>query len=426
MTKIREGYKETEIGVIPEDWEVKSFGEVSKVSQGLQIAISERFKNEADNRLPYITIQYINNPYDINNQYFVENPKLNVVCNYNDVLMTRTGNTGVVVTNQHGVFHNNFFKIDFNRDIIDRDFLVYYLNFIRKIVISRAGITTIPDLKHSNFYSIPMILPKKAEQQRIAEILSTTDAYIENLDKIIEDYQLLKKGMMKKLLTEGIGHTEFKETEIGRIPKEWEVVKLSEVGKFSAGGADKKIKEDETEINLINYMDVYKNHKIDNNIDFMKVTATQKEIAEKSVSIGDVLFTPSSETPDDIGHSAVVTENIPLGVYSYHLIKLKFERNINLYYKGYMFAAPYVLKQFSTLSQGSTRFTLSPSQFGKVKIAIPTNHKEQEAIANVLMNIDSVISNYINDLLNFKELKLSLMDKLLTGKIRVNSSQQEA
>ena len=73
------------------------------------------------------------------------------------------------------------------------------------------------------------------EQQKIAEILSTVDETIEKTDSIIEETRQLKKGLMQKLFTEGIGHTRFKETKIGRIPEEWEVVKLDEITKIMVG-----------------------------------------------------------------------------------------------------------------------------------------------------------------------------------------------
>ncbi len=70
--------------------------------------------------------------------------------------MTRTGNTGVVVSGVEGVFHNNFFKINYDKGIIDKDFLVYYLNMKRtqNIILTKAGTSTIPDLNHNDFYSI--------------------------------------------------------------------------------------------------------------------------------------------------------------------------------------------------------------------------------------------------------------------------------
>lgn len=198
-----EKFKDTEIGRIPEEWDIKKFKDVSKVSQGLQIAIDNRFKESGLNRLPYITIQYLNDKTNYDNQYYVENANQSVICSIDDVLMTRTGNTGVVITNENGVFHNNFFKIDYHRSILDKDFLVYYLKseLIQSIIIRYAGTTTIPDLNHGDFYKIPVVIPLITEQKKIASILLSVDEQIDQYKSKKEKLQELKKGLMQKLLT---------------------------------------------------------------------------------------------------------------------------------------------------------------------------------------------------------------------------------
>ena len=196
-------FRMSEVGEIPASWEVKKFSEISKVNQGLQIAIEDRFKEDGQYRLPYITIQYINDKNNKDNEFYIENPNKSVVCSEDDILMTRTGNTGEVVTNEHGVFHNNFFKIDFNRDLLIKDYLVYYLKSkkIQNLIIRYAGSTTIPDLKHSDFYRIPVLIPSIDEQVKIAQILSSVDNEIEEYENKKEKLEELKKGLMQQLLT---------------------------------------------------------------------------------------------------------------------------------------------------------------------------------------------------------------------------------
>ena len=103
-------FKDSELGRIPQSWEVVKFKEITKVRQGLQIPISKRKKEKCENCYEYITIQFIKNNKEVE---YIENPQKTVICTENDILMTRTGNTGIVVTNVKGVFHNNFFLIDF-------------------------------------------------------------------------------------------------------------------------------------------------------------------------------------------------------------------------------------------------------------------------------------------------------------------------
>lgn len=193
-------FKQTELGEIPVEWEVKSFKDISTVNQGLQIPISKRYTDNPGHRYFYITNQFLKEDGET---YFIENPKESVICTKEDILMTRTGNTGIVVSNVEGVFHNNFFKISFDRDIVDKNFLLFYLTseMIQYKIRILAGSTTIPDLNHGDFYSLPILIPALKEQRKIASILSSVDEQIESYEQEKEKYLALKKGLMQQLLT---------------------------------------------------------------------------------------------------------------------------------------------------------------------------------------------------------------------------------
>lgn len=175
---------------------------ITKVRQGYQIEISSRKKEEGENRFVYITVQYINNP----KKYleYIENPPLEVISKYDDILFTRTGNTGQIVTNIVGVYHNNFFKVDFDRKLISKDYLLLFLQWepVKGLILELAGTTTIPDLKHKDFYSIPIFFPKTLEEQ------NTITASINKVNEVVEEYETelsklesLKSGLMHDLLT---------------------------------------------------------------------------------------------------------------------------------------------------------------------------------------------------------------------------------
>ena len=102
--KVKEGYKQTEVGVIPEDWERQFFGDICWVNQGLQIPIENRKKRQSALSKVYITIQYVNGSKETE---YIDEYTPSVCCEIDDLLMTRTGNTGILVTNVNGVFHNN-------------------------------------------------------------------------------------------------------------------------------------------------------------------------------------------------------------------------------------------------------------------------------------------------------------------------------
>ena len=145
-----------------------------KVSQGLQIPIGKRKNDKGRNRYKYITIQYLNGS---KKEEYIENPNERVICNKEDILMTRTGNTGQVITNVEGVFHNNFFKMDYDRKIINKEFLIKYFEneLIYKDIIRRATTSTIPDLSHSQFYKMSIDLPPLELQNQFSQIVKQID-----------------------------------------------------------------------------------------------------------------------------------------------------------------------------------------------------------------------------------------------------------
>ena len=211
---VKEGYKLTDVGVIPIDWEESTFKNICWVNQGLQIPISHRLTLPNRDSKVYITIQYLNDGKSIE---YIDDYVPSVYCSEDDILMTRTGNTGIVVSGVEGVFHNNFFKINFDRKRINKNFLIYYLNqpFTKKIILAKAGTSTIPDLNHKDFYSIPIVLPPTIEEQTaIATALTEADALISGIEKLIAKKRDIKQGAMQKLLSPTEG---------------WEVKKLGEI-----------------------------------------------------------------------------------------------------------------------------------------------------------------------------------------------------
>ena len=139
---------------IPKHWKIKKLGEICKVNQGLQIAIEERFTEPIENGYFYITNEFLK--ANSKTKYYIKNPSKSVLCSKEDILMTRTGNTGIVVSDVEGVFHNNFFKIDYDKKLLHKDYLVYYLKNDRMQydILVKAGNSTIPDLNHSDFYTL--------------------------------------------------------------------------------------------------------------------------------------------------------------------------------------------------------------------------------------------------------------------------------
>jgi type I restriction enzyme S subunit len=193
------------LGLVPEHWEINIFRRFCSLNQGLQIAQSERFDNPSQNRYKYLTVEEINSGEDYNSDY-IEDPPENVICDEDDVLLARTGATGEVISDFHGAFHNNFFKINFDRGRIEKGFLVYYLKneLIKKNLLAKAGLTTVPDLNHRYFLDTTLLLPPKEEQREIIRYLNTElEEYDEGINKIREGIDILKE-YRTALITEAV------------------------------------------------------------------------------------------------------------------------------------------------------------------------------------------------------------------------------
>lgn len=165
--------------------------ELCTVNQGLQIPISKRFTEDGPNRYFYITVQFLK---ENGENYYIENPSSSVICNKDDILVVRTGNTGQVLTGVKGCFHNNFFKVTPNEIIIKR-YLYWSLNNSKmyKVMLNAASGTTIPDLKHSSFYGLEISVPSKDNQLKIIKILDAIDFKIKINKKINNNlFEILK------------------------------------------------------------------------------------------------------------------------------------------------------------------------------------------------------------------------------------------
>ncbi len=206
------------LGRINNHYKFDTFKRVCKLKQGLQIDQELRFFEPAPNRLPYITIKAINKGEDADNVEYIENADKGVICNPDEILLARTGATGEVVTGLHGVFHNNFFKIIFNRSLLNKDYLVFYLNnsAIKSYLLLLAGTTTIPDLNHRAFFSAPIVIPEINEQIEIANYLQkrtiAIDQLIKNIEAQIEKLQELRKIKIYEAVTGKIKVNAYAET----------------------------------------------------------------------------------------------------------------------------------------------------------------------------------------------------------------------
>lgn len=360
-------------------WNLKSFKELVKINQGLQIPISERLLVKEQNTLFYITNEFLKK--NSKATYYIKNAPSSVICDEEDILMTRTGNTGMVVTNVSGAFHNNFFKIKYP-NYINKDFLVYFLrlpktqNQIRKL----AGTSTIPDLNHTDFYKIKFRYPDLEEQHKISSFLSSVDKRNELLEQKKVKLEEYKKGVMQQIF-----HKEIRfKNESGTEFPEWEKKTLNNIAKKQSSS----ISANTLEGNSGRYK-IYGASGFLQNIDFFKHSLPYISIVKDGAGVGRTLLC-------DAFSSVLGTLDV---------LKPKEETNINFLF--------YQLNQirFSKYITGSTIPHIYYKDYSKENLLIPCL-EEQNKIGDFLASIDKKIELVKNQIESTKQYKKGLLQQM--------------
>lgn len=405
--------KPSSLGAIPAEWQSVKFGSVTKVRQGLQIAISDRLKKPTLNSQEYITIQSINRKNQ--DREYVDSPPNRVICKADDVLMTRTGNTGIVVTGVTGAFHNNFFLIDFDRNKIDSTFLVNYLRSerVQHIILMKAGASTIPDLNHNDFYAIDFALPPLSEQKKIAQILSTWDKAISVTEKLLTNSQQQKKALMQQLLT---GKKRLLDDNGTRFSEIWELYALSKLFQRVTTKNNGK---------STNVVTISGQHGLIKQEDFFKKTVASDTLdGYFLLKKGQFAYNKSYSNGYPMG--AIKRLNrYPEGVVTtlYICFELSTPKESFGDYWEHYFESGLLNNSLSQIAHEGGRahglLNVKPSDFFSLKVPVP-GFEEQQKIAAVLSAADAEISTLEKKLACLKDEKKALMQQLLTGKRRVS------
>ncbi len=432
MTKIREGYKETEIGIIPEDWEISKLNNIGSFRKGKGIKKDE----VVDTGIQCIRYGQIYTDYNhvvVKTKSFISEEIANssMKIDKGELILAGSGETledigkAVAYLGDEPCYVGGD-TIIFRPSLALNSLYLSYFLATKKVTTQKRKLgqgNSIVHLYVDGAKQIQVYVPPLPEQKRIAEILSTTDAHIEKLDKTIEDYQLLKKGMMKKLLTEGINHTEFKETEIGRIPKEWEATRIIDLAdksdrySFTGGPFGSDLKSSDYTLEGIRVIQL-QNIGDGNFLNDSKIyTSTEKanELINSNIYPNDLILAKMAapvaracKIPDFYDRYVMCSDGIRLKVNP-----LSYDSSYCLY----SINSHYFRKQAEANSTGTTRLRIGLTALKELKIAIPPL-VEQQQISQILIMLDDRIDLLINERLDYIQLKKSLMEKLLTGKVR--------
>ena len=411
--------KQTEIGLIPEDWEVKSLGEIGESCMCKRI-LKEQTSPTGD--IPFYKIGTFGGIPDayISRELFEQYKEQYNYPKKGTLLLSAAGTIGrvVVFDGKNSYFQDsNIVWIDNDETKVTNDFLFYCYSRMQWKT-EEGGIVS--RLYNANLKSTSFIAPKSlAEQQRIAKALSDVDALISTTEKLIQKKMNIKQGAMQNLLTgkkrlPGFGdkqtdlfvpngtHTKevkdvspeqihlsakMKQTELGEIPEDWEVKSLGEMLKIGHGKDYKNLKSGNVPVyGTGGYM-----------------TSVNGFLYE-----GETVCIGRKGTIDKPQYHSGKIWTVDTLFYTYDF------KSLNPKYLFYKFC----LIDWLSMNEASGVPSLTAKNIEDIQITIPTE-EEQTAIANVLSSMDKEIETLNTKLEKYRNLKTAMMQQLLTGKIRL-------
>ena len=429
--RVRPGYKQTEVGMIPEDWEVKQIGDlnpfVTSGSRGWAAFYSDR-------GAPFIRITNLSRDsiyLDLEDLRLVSLPQeasegIRTQLQDHDVLISITADIGIIGLVSEGVpkpayINQHIALVRFDPSIIAPKFVSYFLasekpqKLFRALTDSgaKAGMSLLTVQKV--YLALP---PTKAEQEAIAEALSDADALIESLEQLIAKKRHIKQGAMQELLSG--------KKRLPGFSGEWEVKLLGDLFNFSGGFSASRDQLSTDGHCYLHYGDIHKSSKTYIDVraeyqDIPKLDMPLKRISSGSLlDDGDVVFVDASE--DDEGtskHVVVVNKDNTPYISGLHTIvaKSKFD-NLDHIYRRYCFQTAAIKQQFYFFAVGTKVSGISKTNIAKVTLPVPSK-PEQAAIATILSDMDAEIAALEAKLAKTRSLKQGMMHNLLTGRIRL-------
>ena len=381
---VKEGYKNTEVGVIPEDWEVSDFFSLSsRIGDGIHS--TPRYTENGE--------YYFINGNNLNNGSITINESTKMVSLEEFKIHKREIGSSTLLISINGTIGSLAFYNGENvmlgksvayinlTDRVNKQFIFQLLqtNYIKEYFKNELTGSTIRNLGLGSIRNTPLVLPSIPEQTAIATVLSDTDNLIQALEKKIAKKELIKKGAMQQLLE----------------PKEgWKVKTLGEVATIKTGS-----KNNQDKIS-------------DGKYPFFVRSQTIQRLNSYSYDCEAILI------PGEGGIGSI-----------YHYIKGKFEVHQRVYMISnfistvngkfiYFYLKEYFYHHAMKNTVKATVDSLRLPTFLEFEITIP-NYEEQNQIAQILSDMDNEIELFQEQLSKYKQVKQGLMQELLTGKIRL-------
>ena len=413
---VKEGYKETEIGVIPEDWNVKKINDIAipKARIGWQNLRKEEYLTNG-NYLLITGTDFSDGKIVLDKCYYVSEERYiqdkNIQVSNGAVLITKDGTLGKVALvdglDKPATLNAGVFVLNNLNDNVDNRFLYQYLrtNALLKYATKTSTGGTIKHLNQNVLINFCVPYPSKEEQQKIAEALSDMDNLISSLEKLIEKKKAIKQACLQKMFPkEGESVPEMR---LPGFTDAWEQRKLGDVVQITMGQSpDGSTYSDEPS----DYILVQGNADLQNGWVCPRIWTTQ---ITKKADAGDLIMSVRAPAGamGKTAYNAVIGRGVAAIKGNDFIYQLLVKMDMDGFWK--------------ILSCGSTFESLNSDHIKNADVKVPTT-AEQVQIGDFFRHLDNLITLHQRKLEKCKKIKKGMMQQLLTGKIRLTSDVNTA
>jgi type I restriction enzyme, S subunit len=394
------GFRKTEIGMIPSDWDMKNLGDVGEVKMCRRVFNHE---TKSTGEIPFYKIGTFGQEADayISQELFDTYRQKFSFPKKGDILISAAGTIGrtIVYDGMPAYFQDsNIVWLDNNETLVSNGFLYHVLQVIK--YNTEGG--TIQRLYNSILKSTIFACPTDPDEQKaIATALNDADKQIAELEKLIAKKRNIRQSAMQELLKPKAG---------------WIEKRLNEIGVFKKGRNIPKISLQDEGVPCVLYGEIYTTYNFHTSELISKISRETAKDATK-INFGDILFAGSGETAEDIGKCFVYTGTEE--AYAGGDVIILSPNDCDEIFLGFLLNSYSVIKQKSQLGQGSSVFHIYPYHLKLIQVSVPSSKDEQKQIGKILIDMVEELEAMAMKLEKYKMIKQGMMQNLLTGKIRL-------
>ena len=425
---LRTSMKHSPVGWVPSAWETVSLGDVATLQTG--IAKNSKASCQSKVALPYLRVANVQDGYvDLTEIKYIDVEASRVsryLLQKGDVLFNEGGDfdklgRGCVWQGQISpmVHQNHVFSVRCGHRVMPEYLAQYSASPVGKrfFLVSSRQTTNLATINSTQLRAFPVPLPPLPEQRKIAAILSSVDTTIERTEALIAKLRDLRTAMMQELLTKGIGHTRFKDSPLGRIPEEWEVVRLGEcVDSLITYGIVQAGPHVPGGIPYIRTGDMAGDH-----LERQGMLCTSSAIADSfnrsRVQTGEIVCAIRAT----VGKVLLVPADLDGANLTQGTARIAPRKGVDPHFLLWAIRSGPVQYKLRLAVKGTTFSEITLAELRKIQVPLPMRKEERAKIAAMLDCVQTQLDARALRLARLHSLKKALMQDLLTGRVRAEA-----